>query len=45
MVLLSDTVYGLDIRHVKVNNGHFELDQVEIFQDASSTETSHFVLC
>ena len=24
--------------------GHFEFDQVEIFQDASAPETSHFVL-
>ena len=24
--------------------GHFEFDQVEIFQDASSAEISHFIL-
>ena len=36
------------ILHVKMNNsrkgGHFEFDQVKFFQDASSSEISHFVL-
>ena len=43
-------LHGLpNIIHVKVNNGltlggHFEFDQVKIFQDASSAEISHFIL-
>ena len=41
--------HGLpNIGHVKMNNGrkggHFEFDQVKFFQDASSSEISHFVL-
>ena len=41
--------YGLpNISHVKMNNGrkggHFKFDQVNFFQDASSSEISHFVL-
>ena len=41
--------HGLpNISHVKMNNGrkggHFKFDQVNFFQDASSSEISHFVL-
>ena len=41
--------HGLpNIGYVKMNNGrksgHFEFDQVNFFQDASSSEISHFVL-
>ena len=30
--------------HVKVNNGDYEFDRVEIFEDVSSPEISYFVL-
>ena len=41
--------HGLpNIGHVKINNSRkgsqFEFDQVNFFQDASSSEMSHFVL-
>ena len=45
MTIWCKHVHRLELQKFLITKGdHFEFDQVEIFQDASSPEISHFVL-